>query len=179
MLEHRARVVLMVVFMTGALAVPSAAFQNKNNPASSKGNAAVIRDRAQKLWAAYSTLDASKARTFYAGGADKIFYDIAPLEYRGIDEYQKGAVELLKQFRTASFKLNDDFAVHLAGNQAWSTATWQMGGVGRDGNKTSMQGRWTAIWQRRNGNWLIVHEHVSVPLGTQAEKEQNLSPDKR
>jgi ketosteroid isomerase-like protein len=24
--------------------------------------------------------------------------------------------------------------------------------------------RWTVIWQKEGGQWLIVHEHVSAPL---------------
>ena len=24
--------------------------------------------------------------------------------------------------------------------------------------------RWTVIWQKEDGKWLIVHEHVSAPL---------------
>jgi ketosteroid isomerase-like protein len=24
--------------------------------------------------------------------------------------------------------------------------------------------RWTVIWQKTGGQWLIVHEHVSAPL---------------
>jgi len=24
--------------------------------------------------------------------------------------------------------------------------------------------RWTVVWQKEDGKWLIVHEHVSAPL---------------
>ena len=34
----------------------------------------------------------------------------------------------------------------------------------KGGGQTEMDGRHTAIWERRGGKWLIVHEHVSAPL---------------
>jgi ketosteroid isomerase-like protein len=27
-----------------------------------------------------------------------------------------------------------------------------------------LDARHTAIWERRGGKWLVVHEHISVPL---------------
>ncbi|MBI2467196.1 MAG: nuclear transport factor 2 family protein [Candidatus Rokubacteria bacterium] len=28
-----------------------------------------------------------------------------------------------------------------------------------------MVGRWTLIFEQRKGGWVVVHEHVSVPVG--------------
>jgi hypothetical protein len=25
--------------------------------------------------------------------------------------------------------------------------------------------RWTVIWEKEDGKWVIVHEHVSAPMG--------------
>jgi len=32
------------------------------------------------------------------------------------------------------------------------------------GGSLVIDGRHTAVWEKRNGKWLIVHEHLSAPL---------------
>jgi ketosteroid isomerase-like protein len=34
----------------------------------------------------------------------------------------------------------------------------------KDGKTEEIDARHTAIWEKRGGKWLIVHEHVSVPM---------------
>jgi ketosteroid isomerase-like protein len=34
----------------------------------------------------------------------------------------------------------------------------------KDGKAMDLDVRHTAIWEKRGGKWLIVHEHVSAPL---------------
>jgi ketosteroid isomerase-like protein len=34
----------------------------------------------------------------------------------------------------------------------------------KDGKGLEADTRQTAIWEKRGGKWLIVHEHVSVPM---------------
>jgi ketosteroid isomerase-like protein len=145
----------------------------------SQNDVAAIKDRAQKAWSAYETLDASKARPFYSNAPNNVYFDIAPLQYRGIEAYQQGVAQLLKAFRTISFQHNGDLEIHPMGNQAWCTETLQMSIVHTDGNKGNMPLRWTAIWEKQNGNWVIVHEHVSTPMGAQPEREQNIKTDQK
>jgi len=37
--------------------------------------------------------------------------------------------------------------------------------TGKDGKTTEAEIRYTGIWERRKSTWLIVHEHLSAPLG--------------
>jgi len=138
-----------------------------------------IKDRAEKVWRSYESMDASKARPFYSSSSNNVYFDIAPLQYRGIDAYQQGVAQLLKSFRAISFQHSGDLAIHPIGTQAWCTETLQASIVHADGNKGNMPIRWTAIWEKQNGNWVIVHEHVSTPLGTQQEREQNIRTDQK
>src|SRR5689334_4773489 len=145
----------------------------------SQSDVAAIKDRAEQVWKAYETLDASKARPFYATAPNNVYFDIAPLQYRGIDAYQQGVAQLLKTFRSISFQHNGDLEIHPIGNQAWCTETLTAAIVHADGNKGNLPIRWTAIWEKQNGNWVIVHEHVSAPLGAQPEREQNIKRDQK
>jgi ketosteroid isomerase-like protein len=123
-------------------------------------------------YAAWNTMKAENAAQFYAKDADRVFYDITPLQYKSWTEYQVGAQ---KNFfdTTTSCKLipNDDLKVTRHGNVAWTTLTFHLSAQFKDGNKAELDARQTSIWQKLSGKWLIVHEHISVPLGGgQAEK---------
>ncbi|HEX7961352.1 MAG TPA: nuclear transport factor 2 family protein [Terriglobales bacterium] len=168
------RVVIIASLIVAGFAAASARSSKK-----SQSDVAAIKSRAEQVWKAYETLDASKARPFYSSAPNDVYFDIAPLQYRGIDAYQQGVAQLLKTFRSISFQHNGDLEIHPVGNQAWCTETLTAGIVHADGNKGNLQIRWTAIWEKQNGNWVIVHEHVSAPLGAQPEREQNIRTDQK
>ena len=129
-----------------------------------KGDAAAPnRALMQKVLDAWATLDAGNAAPYYDKSANDVFYDIAPLEYHGWAEYQKGAQQVISSFNSLKFTVNDDAAIHNEGKLAWGTATWSATAEMKNGNKVSLTGRWTAIWRNEGGKWLIVHEQLSVP----------------
>jgi ketosteroid isomerase-like protein len=170
------RVVIIASLIALSFAAASAR-TSKKSP--SQNDVAAIKDRAGQVWKAYESLDANKARPFYSGSANNVYFDIAPLQYRGIEAYQQGVAQLLKTFSAISFQHNGDLEIHSIDTQAWCTETLQASIVHTDGNKGNLPLRWTAIWEKQNGNWVIVHEHVSVPLGAQPEREQNIKTDQK
>ena len=58
----------------------------------------------------------------------------------------------------------NDLRVTRRGDVAWTTLTFHMTIKLKSGGGQEIDARHTAIWERRGGRWLIVHEHVSVPL---------------
>lgn len=44
---------------------------------------------------------------------------------------------------------------------AWTTVTCHLSLKQKDGNTVEVDGRHTAIWEKRRDEWLIVHEHLS------------------
>ena len=133
--------------------------------ASKKMSEAGTPDKAlmQKLWDGWGTLDPSNVAQFYAPG-DHTFFDIAPLKYNSWDEYQKGVVGVLAGYKSATFTVNDDAQIHNAGQVVWGTATVKSDMTEKTGKRDMGAFRWTVIWQKEDGKWLIVHEHVSAPL---------------
>jgi ketosteroid isomerase-like protein len=127
--------------------------------------ASSVPDKAymQKIWDAWATGNPANAAQFYAKG-DHVFFDIAPLKYAGWDEYQKGATALLADYRSATFAVNDDAQIHNAGEIVWGTATVKYDMQQKTGKHEMGSFRWTVIWQKEDGKWLTVHEHVSEPL---------------
>ena len=123
-----------------------------------------LKSRMQELFDAWSALDPAKAAPFYAKAADLDFYDIAPLKYTGWAEYAEGVKKQFAPFASSKWTVGDDVRVRQSGNLAWGTATWHGELVKKDGSKQALDGRYTCVWEKRGKDWLVVHEHMSVPL---------------
>jgi ketosteroid isomerase-like protein len=126
---------------------------------------ATFRKLIDDYCAAWSSGNADAPAKFYAQEDDLVFYDIAPFSYHGWKEYHLG---VQKEFldNAASIKLTagKDLKVTRRGNVAWLTVSMHLSEVSKDGKTTEIQVRYTGIWERRGQSWLLVHEHLSVPL---------------
>jgi len=123
---------------------------------------AVNKAHLQKIWDAWSTLDPANAKQYYAQGPH-VFFDIAPLKYASWDEYQAGVVKVLADYKSGKCSVNDDAQIHKAGDAYWATATVACEMVHRSGKIDMANFRWTAVFEKHDGKWLTVHEHVSAP----------------
>jgi len=130
----------------------------------SAGKTPATPDKAylQKIWDGWSTLNAANVAQFYASGPHT-FFDIAPLKYSSWDEYQKTVGQELADYRSAKFTVNDDAELHAAGNYVWGTATAKEEMTHKNDKLEMGNFRWTVVFEKQRGKWLIVHEHVSVP----------------
>jgi ketosteroid isomerase-like protein len=71
---------------------------------------------------------------------------------------------MLSGFKSAKCTVNDDAQLHAVGDAVWTTATVATDLVEKSGKHDMATMRWTAIFQKEDGKWLIVHEHVSEPI---------------
>jgi ketosteroid isomerase-like protein len=117
----------------------------------------------QKIWDGWGTLNPDNVAGYYASGPHA-FFDIAPLKYASWDEYEKGVKVELGDYKSAKFTLNDDTAIHAQAESAWVTATVGFEMTHNSGKVDMGNMRWTAILENQDGEWRIVHEHVSVPI---------------
>lgn len=120
----------------------------------------------EAYYTAWSTLNPENPAKYYAKDADLIFYDIAPMKYSGWDEYKTGVMTAFFN-NVSSGKLTpnlNDLKVTRRGNIAWTTLTFHLSATPKAGGSMELDARHTAIWEKRGGRWLIVHEHISVPL---------------
>jgi ketosteroid isomerase-like protein len=124
---------------------------------------AVDRAYLQKFWDGWAALDPAGVKQYYADGPH-VFFDIAPVKYGSWDEYQKGAAGLLADYKAAKFTLNDDLQIHKSGDAYWVTSTVASDMTKKSGKREMATLRWTAVFEKHDGKWLIVHEHVSEPL---------------
>jgi hemoglobin len=119
---------------------------------------------------AWETLDYANAAPFYAKDADNVFFDLSPLKYTGWKEYAEGVKKENPDLASVKFTMGPDVRTHQQGNLAWATATLHFELVSKDEATKSLDGRWTLVWEKRGGAWLVVHEHVSAPLPSPADQ---------
>lgn len=129
-----------------------------------KNNDGEFKTLIERYFAAWSSLNPDNAAPLYAKNPDLVFYDIAPLKYTGWAEYDKGVRNVLGGFESLKLTPNSDLKVTRRGNVAWTTVTFHLSAKQKGGGQMEMDGRHTAIWEKRGGKWLIVHEHFSAPL---------------
>jgi len=129
-----------------------------------------LRQRLQEVLNAWSTMDPDAAARYYAKDADLVFFDLVPFQYKGWDDYYLGTKKFFQNYQSLSIRLNEDASVHWKGDLAYATATWNVLGVLNDGTQQRLDLRWTVVLERRNNEWVVVHEHVSAPLAPAAQK---------
>ena len=123
-----------------------------------------LKDVMKRIMHAWDELDPSKAAPFYAKDPNLVFYDNSPLKYTGWKQYAAGVPQAFADYKSYKTTLSDDLATHLVSpNLAWGLATWRADAVKKNGSTEVVYGRWTVVFERRGDQWLLIHEHVSVP----------------
>jgi ketosteroid isomerase-like protein len=137
--------------------------QKKAHKSTTAAGAGVTKEYLQKIWTGWAALDPANQAQYYAKGPH-VFFDIAPLKYNSWDEYQAGVAKVLGDYKAAKFLVNDDAQIHHAGDIEWVTATVASDMTHKSGKRDMGAFRWTAVFQKQEGKWLIIHEHVSAPI---------------
>jgi len=148
------------------LALTSCVFaQAKKSPMKKAAGPAPDKAYLQKIWDGWATLDPANTAKYYDATNPHTFFDIAPLKYNSWEEYEKGVKGVLAGYKSAKFTVNDDAQIHAHGDLVWATATVADQMTKKDGKVEMGNFRWTVVFENEDGKWVIVHEHVSAPLG--------------
>ena len=150
---------LAVCLAFASLTQTSLAQTGKKAPAAA---GAVDKAYLQKIWDGWATLDAAGQKQYYAQGPH-VFFDVSPLKYGNWDDYQATVSKELADYKAAKCNVNDDAQIHKSGDAYWVTATVAYDMTHKSGKRDMGNFRWTAVFEKQDGKWLIVHEHVSEP----------------
>lgn len=128
---------------------------------------ATFRKLTDSFCSAWSTGNAANAAKFYAKDDGLIFYDVAPFSYHGWKEYEPGVKKaFFDDVVSVSLTAGKDLKVTRRGNVAWTTVPMHLTAKMKDGKTIDEQARYTGIWEKRGKTWLLVHDHLSVPMGS-------------
>src|SRR5712691_10971108 len=148
-----------------AAAFSLAAFLLAAEPSSQPGERE-LRALVPKIVASWESMDTAKIEPYYAADADFAYFDLVPMKYNNWSEYRVGVQKaLFDPNRGIKLRLNDDLGVHRRGSLAWATVTFGADIVSKQGAASHLDGRWTMVLEKRARGWIVVHEHVSAPLG--------------
>jgi ketosteroid isomerase-like protein len=129
------------------------------------GSDADFKGLIRQYYEAWSSANVDKPAPLYAKDADLVFYDLAPMKYTGWDEYRQGVQKFFfDNMASGALTPKDDLKITRKGNIAWTSVTGHLSAKMKDGKALETDFRHTAIWEKRGAKWLIVHEHVSVPM---------------
>jgi len=141
-------------------------------------NEAQIRRLIDQWTKAFEARDLSEVMAIYAPGDQLIVYDVVPpLQYTGWDAYKRDFQRFFDQFEgPLQFEFHD-LTVAAGPHLAFSYGLGRVSGRLRNGKKTEYWVRVTECYRKINGRWMIVHDHVSVPVDMATKKaELNLAP---
>ena len=127
---------------------------------------ATFRKLTNDFCAAWSTGNADAPARFYAKDDGLVFYDLAPFAYHGWKEYHDGVQkEFFENMASGKLTAGKDLRVKRHGMFAWTTVSMHFSEKTKNGKTSETDVRYTGIWEKRGANWLLVHEHLSAPIG--------------
>lgn len=110
----------------------------------------------------------------YAQDADAVYYDAHPpvSGYTSWNSYVEAAKSFFEQAESVELVPTNDQQVKQKGEVARSTVRFHLSVKSKDGTTAELDCRVTLVWEKRQGKWLIVHEHLSAPLPGWYAKQQ-------
>jgi ketosteroid isomerase-like protein len=160
--SYRSRWILYVVFALagGLLTFVGAHAQQRAS------EEATFRKLIDGYCAAWSSGNPENAAKFYAKDDGLVFYDITPFSYHSWAEYRTGVQKnFFDHITTGTLTAGKDLKVTRRGNIAWMTVPMHLAYTSKEGKQTEAEIRYTGIWERRGAGWVLVHEHLSAPMG--------------
>jgi ketosteroid isomerase-like protein len=121
-----------------------------------------IRERIEILRTGIVTGDLGALKTMFA--PDLVSFDVEPpLRHLGAETKWQNWEKVFTVFRSPLDYEVRDLTVLVDGNLAVVYSLNQLSGTMPNGVKSASWVRWTAAWQKIDGEWLIVHDQVSFP----------------
>jgi uncharacterized protein (TIGR02246 family) len=135
-----------------------------------------IRQRIDKLVEAIRAMDLEGVKSIYA--PDIVSFDVEPpLQHVGAEAKWNNWVEVFTAFqRPLGYEVRG-LTITVDGDVAFAHSLNRLSGTLKNGNRTGFWVRATACFRKIDGNWLIAHDHASVPLDLESGRALlNLEP---
>ena len=100
-----------------------------------------------------------------------VSFDLGPpLQHGGGDKFRQRWQELFESYRDSIHYEVRDLSITADNDVAFSRSLNRICGILQHGGQSDRWVRWTACYRKLDGRWLIVHEHVSVPVDVRNAK---------
>jgi ketosteroid isomerase-like protein len=137
---------------------------------------ALIRQRVLDWATAIGAKDIDRVMSFYS--SDIVSFDIdPPLRYAGADNKRRAWERVFAAYPGSLGYEVRELSIAMQGDLAVTHSLNRVNGTMANGHVTDMWVRGTVCFQRIDGAWLIVHDHVSVPADLErGQAAVNLTP---
>jgi uncharacterized protein (TIGR02246 family) len=119
--------------------------------------------------------DSRKVMSYYARQGLFVFDVTPPRQHVGWADYKKDWDDLLAQFPGPVTNKITDLSITVVGDVAYGHSIQDGHFTAKDGSTTKLVVRVTDVYRKIDGKWLIVQEHVSVPVDLATMKPDPLS----
>ena len=154
-----------VLFLMAALLSISACAQKVDTEAETAAVKAVV-DQFAQVW---ETEDMALFSKIIAHDAGLVFYGTDAAEhFVGWPALQEASEEMFTAFENTKITVRDQVIdVHPSGTVAWFSQEWDWDLVAEGQPVSAPGGRFTGVLEKRNGDWMFVQFHNSVPVAGQ------------
>ena len=111
-----------------------------------------------------------EARTSHYGPNVHVFDVVEPLEYLGLDAVRRRAADWFSSFDGPLGFEMQDLRIASDGDVAFAHSLNHVSGTKKDGNNLDMWWRATVCLRKMDEQWMITHEHNSVPFSVTTGK---------
>lgn len=130
--------------------------------ADSRADIKALEDR---FVAAFKAKDVDAIMKVYVPDESLLVFDVVPpRQYVGAKAYRKDWEEFLGSFAGPITVELRDFDVVADRNLAYGHSIQRVAGTDKSGKTVDLTVRVTDVYRKINGRWMIIHEHVSVPV---------------
>ena len=133
------------------------------NTAATDTDAADVRRRLDDLLQAIRAMDVERVKNMYA--TEVTSFDVEPpLQHLGVEAKLHNWNGVFAAFKPPLGYEVRDLEVLVSGSLAVAHCLNRLSGTTKSGHDTGMWVRSTICLEKMDGRWMIVHDHVSVPL---------------
>lgn len=160
----RVNFAMAAIFAAGTIAASSSAWAADSDKAR-------IEALESRFAAAFNAKDLDAIMKVYVPDKSLFVFDVVPpRQYLGWDAYRKDWQDFLAGFKGPIKFTISELAVSTDGIIGYGHSIQRVTGTDTKGKATDMTVRVTDVYRKIKGQWLIVQEHVSVPVNLDTGK---------
>ena len=151
--------VALLVLSTGVVVMSAARGRAVQN------DEVAVRDVLLRSASSFAKNDIAEATKVWANDESLMIFESGHANYGWADYRDHHLVPEMGEMKNTKYEFSD-IKIHLAGNTAWATLKYTIAADFMDNGKprhVDGGGLGTAILEKRNGGWRIVHWHSSAP----------------
>jgi uncharacterized protein (TIGR02246 family) len=123
-----------------------------------------IKALEDRFVAAFKAKDVEAIMKLYAPDQTLFVFDVVPRQYVGAAAYRKDWQNVFGSFDGPITVELTDLDIAADRNLAYSHSIQRVAGTDKQRKKLDLTVRVTDVYKKTRGQWLIIHEHVSVPV---------------